>query len=80
VAGTGTIRFDESVGAIGGVRQKVFGARSVGAEYVLVPATNYEEALTAAGNEIEVVSVATLQDAIDFLDTLEPAPAAVAVG
>jgi hypothetical protein len=66
IAGTGTISFDETVGAIGGVRQKVFAARSVGAEYVLVPTDNYEEALTAAGKDIEVVAVANLQDALDF--------------
>jgi PDZ domain-containing protein len=80
VAGTGTISFDETVGAIGGVRQKVFGARSVGAEYVLVPQDNYDDALTAAGDEIEVVAVATLQDALDFLGTLEPAGDLLASG
>jgi PDZ domain-containing protein len=79
VAGTGVIGLDESVGAIGGVRQKVYGARSVGAEYVLVPEANYEDAVTAAGGDIEVVAVDTLQDALDFLDSLEPAPASVAL-
>jgi len=80
IAGTGTISFDETVGAIGGVRQKVYGARSVGAEYILVPELNYEDALTAAGDDIEVVAVANLQDALDFLDALEPAPETVAAG
>ena len=63
------------MGAIGGVRQKVFAARSVGAEYVLVPTDNYDEALTAAGKDIQVVAVGTLQDALDFLDSLEPVAA-----
>ena len=71
IAGTGTISFDETVGAIGGVRQKVFAARSVGAEFVLVPTDNYADALTAAGKDIQVVAVANLQDALDFLDSLE---------
>lgn len=79
IAGTGTIRFDESIGAIGGVRQKVHAARAIGAEVVLVPAANYEDALTAAGGAIQIVPVETLQDALDFLDTLEPV-SAVAVG
>lgn len=74
IAGTGTIRFDETVGPIGGVRQKVYAARGIGADYVLVPVDNYEDALTATGGEIEVVPVATLQDALDFLGTLEPLP------
>ncbi len=78
IAGTGTISFDETVGAIGGVRQKVFAARSVGAEYVLVPSDNYDEALTAAGKDIQVVAIGTLQDALDFLDTLEPVATSVA--
>jgi PDZ domain-containing protein len=78
IAGTGTISFDETVGAIGGVRQKVFAARSVGAEYVLVPTDNYEEALGAAGKDIVVVAIATLQDALDFLDGLEPVTGSVA--
>jgi PDZ domain-containing protein len=80
IAGTGTIRFDETVGPIGGVRQKVYAARGIGAEYVLVPADNYEDALTAAGDEIQVVSVTSLQDALDFLGTLEPLPPVLATG
>jgi PDZ domain-containing protein len=78
IAGTGVICFDESVVPIGGVRQKVYGARSVGAEYVLVPQANYEDAISAAGDEIEVVPVDKLQDALDFLDSLEPVSANVA--
>jgi PDZ domain-containing protein len=78
IAGTGTISFDETVGAIGGVRQKVFAARSVGAEYIIVPTDNYPDALTAAGDDIEIVAVATLQDALDFLDSLEPAAGGIA--
>jgi PDZ domain-containing protein len=78
IAGTGTISTDETVGAIGGVRQKVYGARSVGAEYVIVPADNYADAITAADNDIQVVSVNTLQDALDFLDSLQPVADTVA--
>ena len=78
IAGTGTIRFDETVGPIGGVRQKVYAARSVGAEVVFVPRDNYPDAITASGDAIVVVPVDTLQDALDYLDTLQPAPATVA--
>lgn len=80
IAGTGTIRFDETVGAIGGVRQKVFAARAIGAEIVFVPAANYEDALTAAGDGIEIVPVATLQDALDHLAGLKPASLVAASG
>ncbi len=71
IAGTGTIRFDESVGPIGGVRQKVFAARVAGADVVFVPTANFEDALTASVDGIEIVPVAFLQDALDHLAGLE---------
>jgi PDZ domain-containing protein len=61
------------VGAIGGIRQKVVGAEAAGAEFILVPKDNYETALTAPRDSIEIVPVATLQDAIDFFDQLPEA-------
>jgi PDZ domain-containing protein len=78
IAGTGTIRFDETVGAIGGVRQKVFAARAIGAEIVFVPADNLDVALTAADGDIVVVPIATLQEALDYLRALAPIPELVA--
>jgi PDZ domain-containing protein len=80
IAGTGTIRFDETVGSIGGVRQKVFAARAIGAEIVFVPVDNYDAALTAAGDGIEIVPVATLQDALDYLHSLVPSGLVTAAG
>lgn len=70
IAGTGSIGYDATVGAIGGIRQKVVGAEAAGAEYILVPEGNYEAALTAPRQSIEIVPVGTLQDAIDFFDQL----------
>lgn len=80
IAGTGTIRFDETVGAIGGVRQKIYAARAIGAQIVFVPSDNYEDALTAQGDGIEIVPVATLQDALDYLAALEPVGMVAAAG
>lgn len=71
IAGTGTIQPDGSVGNIGGVRQKVVGAEAAGAEYIMVPEGNYEQALTAERHNIEIVPVHTLDDAITFLDGLQ---------
>lgn len=71
VAGTGTIDLDGSVGSIGGVRQKVVGAEAAGAEFILVPSGNYESALTAQRESIEIIPVATLTEAIEFLEGLE---------
>jgi PDZ domain-containing protein len=70
IAGTGTIAYDGTVGNIGGIRQKIVGAEAAGAEFVLVPEGNYEEALTAERQAIEIVPVKTLQEALDFLETL----------
>jgi PDZ domain-containing protein len=73
IAGTGTIRVDGTIGAIGGIRQKVVGAEAAGARYILVPVDNYERALTAERSTIEIVPVATIEEAIDFLDGLSAA-------
>jgi PDZ domain-containing protein len=73
IAGTGTIRIDGTIGAIGGIRQKVVGAEAAGARYILVPVDNYERALTAERSSIEIVPVATIEEAIDFLDGLSAA-------
>ena len=70
VAGTGTIRLNGDVGPIGGVRQKVYAARRAGADYVLVPTQNFEDARTADGGEIEIVPVDTVDDALVFLESL----------
>jgi PDZ domain-containing protein len=70
IAGTGTIDQDGNVGAIGGIRQKVFGAIDMGASHVLVPAGNYDDAVAAAGDDITVIRVVTIDDALAFFETL----------
>ncbi len=70
IAGTGTINADGEVGPIGGMRQKTFGAIAAGAEYLLVPSDNYQEAVEAAGDDIKVVEVTSIDDAMAFLNSL----------
>ena len=70
IAGTGTISRDGVVGAIDGVDQKVFAAMDAGAVAVLVPASNYEDALDAANGRVEIVRIETIDDAMAFLETL----------
>ncbi len=73
IVGTGTISLDGSVGEIGGVKFKVMGAVKDGADIFLVPKENYEEAMKVKkdkGYDIEIVSVSTLKDAIDYLEGL----------
>jgi PDZ domain-containing protein len=73
VAGTGTIRMDGTVGNIGGIRQKVVAAEAAGADYILVPEGNYDSALTAERDTLEIVPVATIDEAVAFLEGLEGA-------
>ena len=73
IAGSGTINIDGSVGNIGGIRQKVAAAEAAGASIILVPAGNYEEALTADRNDIEIVPISNLEEAVAYLEGLEPA-------
>lgn len=70
VAGTGTISLDGSVGPIGGVRQKVVAAEAAGAEVMLVPRSNYDEALGAPRRSMELVPVDTVDDALEYLASL----------
>lgn len=73
IAGTGTIDAEGNVGAIGGMKQKTYGAIDAGAEYLLVPANNFDEAAEAAGDDIHVVSIDTIDDALTFLESLAAA-------
>ncbi|WP_419924251.1 PDZ domain-containing protein [Candidatus Poriferisocius sp.] len=67
VAATGTISFDGSVGAIGEVDQKAIAAVRAGVDLLLVPTSNLSVALDHVGNDIEVVGVASLQEALNAL-------------
>ena len=70
IAGTGTLECDGGVGPIGGIEQKIAGAKREGAEYFLVPLSNMEEAKTVASG-IELVPIGTFDDAIEYLGGLE---------
>jgi len=76
VAGTGSILADGSVQAIGGIQQKIVGAERAGANVFLVPAANCEEALGGDVDDILLVEIATLGDAVDALTALVDDPGA----
>ena len=69
IAGTGTIFCGGLVGPIGGIEEKVAGAEREGAEIFLAPELNFDAAQDAA-DEIEVVSVASFDDAVEYLEGL----------
>lgn len=66
IAGTGTIDTAGRVGPIGGVEQKIVGAKKAGAEVFLVPRDNLAAARTVAG-DLPLVPMDTFQDALDYL-------------
>lgn len=71
VAGTGTINVDGRVGPIGGIEEKVVAADEAGAEVLLVPAKNFDGARTVAPDDLELVEIATFQDALDYFGVSE---------
>ncbi len=64
VAGTGTITPKGVIGPIGGIRQKLAGARAAGAELFLMPEQHCAEAQGHIPNGLTVTPVTSLADAI----------------
>jgi Lon-like protease len=82
IAGTGTIDDAGTVGPIGGIAQKLRGAKAAGATVFLVPADNCAEAVRNAVDGLTMAKVGTLKEALAALDTVRhggtptPCPAA----
>ncbi|MEL0040847.1 MAG: S16 family serine protease, partial [Ilumatobacter sp.] len=73
VAVTGTMNLDGSVGAIGGLRQKASAVDQAGIDVFLVPAAQRAEdieAARAAAPDLEIIPVATLDEAVAALVAL----------
>ncbi len=74
VAGTGTINPDGTVGPIGGIDQKIAGARDADADLFLVPADNCDDAYDSPQGDMELVRVATMSEAVDALELFAESP------
>ena len=81
IAGTGTISAEGKVGPIGGVEQKVVAADNSNADIFFAPLDNgnpnsdYVNAKKAAeniGTDMQIVGVNTFEDAINYLNSLDP--------
>jgi len=74
VAVTGAIELDGSVGAIGGLAQKVSAVEQEGVRHFIVPTAQGEEQLARAraigGDDVEIIPVATLDEALAALERL----------
>jgi PDZ domain-containing protein len=71
IAGTGTIDDSGAVGPIGGIQQKIQGARESGATVFFVPTDNCAEAKGNAPKDVRLLRVSTLSDAVGDLDSLK---------
>lgn len=69
IAGTGTIDAEGKVGPIGGIKEKVAGARKAGATMFLVPRENCRD-LAGVRTDMKLVRVDSLSSAIDSLHKL----------
>jgi PDZ domain-containing protein len=69
IAGTGTIDPDGNVGEIGGIQQKLIGARDAGAVLFLAPEGNCDEVIGHVPNGLTVAAVASLEDAMDEIES-----------
>jgi PDZ domain-containing protein len=64
IAGTGTIEIDGSVGPVGGIKQKIIAAKRAGAELILVPVANFEEAKPFETDKTAIVAVDSFDEAL----------------
>lgn len=74
VAGTGTITPAGAVGQIGGIAQKMVGARSAGAELFLAPASNCPDVVGHIPAGLRVIAVETLHEAREYLQEWADSP------
>lgn len=68
VAGTGTIDPSGKVGPIGGIQQKIVGARDAGAKLFMVPPDNCNDALGAPNGDMRLVKAATMHAAVGAIE------------
>ena len=73
-AGTGEISGDGTIGPIGGIHQKIVGARDGGAKFFLVPRSNCAEAIKTPVAGITLFSADTLVSAIRSIEALAANP------
>jgi PDZ domain-containing protein len=71
IAGTGEITASGQVEPIGGIQQKMVGARSAGATIFLTPAGNCSDTAGAVPAGLRLVKVSTLSQAIADLEAIK---------
>jgi hypothetical protein len=67
IAGTGIVRYDGSVGSIGGLRSKAAAARDIGADVMLFPAQQASDLDGFDAGNMRLIPVMSLDEAIEAL-------------
>ena len=67
IAGTGTIEIDGSVGPVGGIKQKVIAAKRAGAELIIVPVPNFDEAKLLETDKTKIIAVQSFTEALQVI-------------
>ncbi|MDR5698941.1 YlbL family protein [Agromyces aerolatus] len=70
IAGTGTIDSAGAVGAIGGIRQKMWGAERAGADWFLAPEANCGEVVGNVPDGLQVFAVTDLDEAREIVEAV----------
>ena len=70
IAGTGTIDASGEVGPIGGIQQKMFGAKNAGAKYFLAPAENCNEVVGHVPAGLQLFKISTFDQALSIVDAI----------
>jgi len=70
VAVTGTIDADGKIGPIGGIRQKLYGAKNAGATWFLAPYSDCDEVTGHIPSGLRVLAVKTLDDSLAALKAI----------
>ena len=70
IAGTGTITASGDIGPIGGIAQKMEGARLAGSAYFLAPVDNCASVVGHVPEGMQVVPVATLDEAVKAVEAI----------
>jgi PDZ domain-containing protein len=70
IAGTGTIDSSGTVGPIGGIQQKMFGAKNAGAKFFLAPKDNCSEVVGHIPSGLQVFKVTTFKDALSAIEKI----------
>jgi PDZ domain-containing protein len=76
IAGTGEITAGGQVQPIGGIQQKMVGARDAGATIFLTPAANCSDTKGAVPAGLRLVKVSTLAQAVSYLEAIKAGQAA----